>query len=426
MLLRGIIWGYCLLGGIVLAQSKFENVRLERPRKAKYDYAQSEPSIAINLNNPDEMVAGSIVNDFYYSLDGGKSWKSKSLKSKYGVWGDPVLLYDKHGAAYYFHLAQYKGVFIDRIVCQRAEQTGKKFTKGSFPRPNGKKAQDKHWVAYDHQRDRLYLTWTQFDHYGSEEPKDSSVILFSASDDQGQSWSEPVRISKWAGDCIDSDGTVEGAYPTVDRKGNLFVVWSKDGGLYLQQSKDGGNTWLSEERKIQELEAGWDLSVEGISRCNGFPVLIADTSGGKHDGRLYLNWSDQRFGKGNTDVFLSYSDDQGQSWSSVKKVHEDRFGREQFFSSMALDQTTGNLYVLYYDRRNYDDLRTDVYCSYSKDGGSSFTDVRISKSPFIPDASVFMGDYTAISASQGRIRPIWPRMDDKKISLWIAIINKID
>lgn len=249
---------------VAFGQGNYTNVQLERPKKAFYDFAQTEPSIAINPSNPLEMVAGSIVNDFYFSKDGGKTWKSSSIKSKYGVWGDPVLQYDKHGAVYYFHLAQYKNVYIDRIVCQRAKATGKRFSKGSTPKPNGTKAQDKHWVAYHQQKDEWYMTWTQFDKYGSDNKLDSSIIVFSKSINQGKTWSDPLRISKHGGDCKDGDGTVEGAYPTVDRNGNLYVVWSAKAGLFLQKSTDGGSTWLTEEQKIGDLHGGWDLDRKSV------------------------------------------------------------------------------------------------------------------------------------------------------------------
>lgn len=425
MLKARLFIGILLLFGIVNGQAPYKNVLLPRPPKAKYPYAQTEPSIAINPNNPKEIIAGSIVNDYYHSADGGRTWVSKSLKSKYGVWGDPVMLFDKHGGAYYFHLAQYKGVFIDRIVCQRANTPKAKFSKGSFPAPNGKKAQDKQAVAYSHQKDEIYMTWTQFDEYGSENAYDSSIIVFSKSKDQGKTWTTPKRISKWAGDCVDSDNTVEGAYPTVDKEGNLYVVWSGAKGLCWQQSTDGGETWLPQERIIENLAGGWDLKIPGISRCNGFPVLHADTSGGEHNGRLYLNWSDQRSGEQNTDVWLMYSDDKGKTWSKPTRVNQDDSNKHQFFSWMAIDQSTGKIYVVYFDRRNYTDLQTDVYLSVSSDGGQKFTDHRISEKPFVPDEVEFFGDYNNISAVKGIVRPVWPRMDQKKISLWTAIIDDL-
>ena len=91
---------------------------------------------------------------------------------------------------------------------------------------------------------------------------------------------------------------------------------------------------------------------------------------------------------------------------------------------MSIDQSDGTLYFVFYDRRNYSNLETDVYLAYSKDGGKSFLEERISKEPFIPNEKVFFGDYLNISSVNGIIMPIWPRMDQRKISLWVAPINK--
>jgi hypothetical protein len=91
---------------------------------------------------------------------------------------------------------------------------------------------------------------------------------------------------------------------------------------------------------------------------------------------------------------------------------------------MTVDQSTGYLYFVYYDRRNHADETTDVFLSVSTDGGQSFSDVRISDKPFKPREAVFFGDYLNIAAVNGVIRPIWPRMDDGKITLFVTLIEQ--
>ena len=71
------------------------------------------------------------------------------------------------------------------------------------------------WAVVDPATNNIYVTWTQFDNYGSPDPADSSLIMFSRSTDGGQTWSQAARISKEGGDCIDSDNTVEGAVPQL-------------------------------------------------------------------------------------------------------------------------------------------------------------------------------------------------------------------
>ena len=91
---------------------------------------------------------------------------------------------------------------------------------------------------------------------------------------------------------------------------------------------------------------------------------------------------------------------------------------------MTIDQANGDIYIVYYDRRNYDDRNTDVYIAKSTDGGETFENFCISESPFLPYSSVFFGDYTNITAYDGRVRPIWARADGNQMSIWTAIIDK--
>lgn len=405
------------------SQTKYPVVTLDLPKDAKYFSSQVEPSIAIHPKNQDIIAAGTVMDDYYLSKDGGKTWKSSTIKSKYGVNGDPVLVFDRKGQLYYFHLSNYsKGSYLDRIVCQPSKCSYKKFKNGSFPEPNGTKVQDKHWVAVD-ENNVLHMTWTQFDAYNSANPKDSSIIVYSQSKNQGKTWSKPLRISKYGGDCLDDDNTVEGAVPAIGPNGEIYVCWTGPRGLVFQKSLDHGKTWLKEEMFIDNQIGGWTLDIPGINRANGLPILKCDVSDGQFKGRLYLNWCDQRNGEDDTDVFMSYSDDQGSSWSTPVKVNQDESGNHQVFTWMAVDPSNGYLYFVYYDRRNYEGNETDVYISRSKDGGLTFVDERISDRLFTPNPDVFFGDYLNIDAVSGKIVAIWPRMDNDKISLQVTLID---
>ena len=64
---------------------------------------------------------------------------------------------------------------------------------------------------------------------------------------------------------------------------------------------------------------------------------------------------------------------------------------------MSVDQTTGSIYIVFYDRRNTTGDNTDVYMARSTDGGNNFSNVQISASSFLPNSSTFFGDYTNIT-----------------------------
>ncbi len=412
----------CLLLGFT-ACSQYKNVEIPMA-DGWYPYSGCEPSIDMDPSNTDHLVAGSILNGYHYSLDGGRNWTSKALKSSFGVYGDPVLKFNSKGNVFYFHLASYpKTSHLDRIVCQRSETIDGKFNDGTAPAPNGTKVQDKHWMVIDPETDVIYMTWTQFDAYDSSNPKDSSIILFSKSKDDGNTWTSPKRISKFGGDCLDSDDTVEGAMPALGSNGELFVVWSGPRGLMMQVSTDRGESWLDEELKLFDHVGGWNIDVPDFYRANGLPVFVSDYSKTSPNyGNLYLNWTIQDERTGRTAVMFSKSTDNGKSWSKPTMVHDNDLEFHHFLTWLCVDPITGFLHVVYY-KKGMDSKETDVAWSFSKDGGSSFAEKVISKTSFKPSENVFFGDYLNIVAINNIIRPVWPRMDDGKISLWTALIE---
>lgn len=169
------------------------------------------------------------------------------------------------------------------------------------------------------------------DEYFSPNPNDSSYIMFTRSTNGGQSFSNPFRICEVAGDAIDSSNTVEGAVPCVGPNGEIYVSWSGPLGIVFDKSTDGGLTWLDNDIFVTTQPGGWTFSIPGMMRCNGFPVTTCDISGGPNNGTIYINWSDQRNGSDDTDIWFIKSTDGGNTWSSVKRVNDDPPGKHQFF-----------------------------------------------------------------------------------------------
>jgi len=386
----------------------------------------NEPSIFINPKNTNEMVAGANLNHCYVSNDGGMTWTHSVLTSDYGVHGDPCITADTLGSFYFFHLANPPGPeWADRIVCQRLDSISGVWSAGSFTGLNGSKLQDKEWACVSPWNNEIYVTWTQFDQYGSTDPNHYSNIRFSRSMDRGETWSPAMIINEVSGDCLDDDNTVEGAVPTVGSNGEIYVSWAGPAGIVFDKSLDGGDTWLAQDIFVSDIPGGWGFHVPGITTnwCNGMPITACDQSYSTHHGNIYINWSDQRNGTHDTDIWLCKSTDGGTTWSSPKRVNKDPPGKHQFLSWMAIDQTTGFIYIIFYDRRAYSDNQTDVYLAVSKDGGETFGNDKISESPFVPNANKFFGDYTNISAHDNVIRPIWARLENTTRSIWTAIIE---
>ena len=390
-----------------------------------YQTGICEPSISVDPTNTSNIYAASILNNFYQSTDGGKTWTQDSLTSPYGVWGDPCLITDFQGRVYYFHLSDPEGTnwrsdkILDRMVCQTKDGPADSFNDGSFTEVNGKK-HDKEWSAVDPKTGKIALSWTQFDRYGTKDPSCHSRILFSESSDQGETWSAPEEISNRLGDCVDDDNTAEGAVPAYGTGGERYVGWALNNEVLVSISKKSGR-W--ETKSIARQEAGWTQSYAGFDRCNGMPVTVVDHyKKSPYYGRVYIMWGDQSKILGG-EIYLSYSDNKGKTWSEPSRISQGGKS-DQFLPWITVDPTSGYLYAVYYDRRNTtEETETNTYFAWSKDGGESWEEQKINHAPFYPSDKVFMGDYNHISAHGGVVRPIWTELNDGKKSVWTYLFD---
>jgi len=433
-MLKNFILSFSFLSSVcALAQSDYKNVKLESREGIFSSFDPCEPSIAIDPTNPKRMVAGSILNNVYKSFDGGITWDHDVLKSSHGVYGDPTIVASPLGDFYYLHLGDPENSgwssnrLLESIVIQELKEkklSCKKncWTDGIAIGKNAPKAQDKQWATTSKDGADIYVSWTEFDKYGSEESDDHSRILFSKVKSGELSFSKPITISDVEGGCLDDDNTVEGAVPAAGLNNEVYVAWAHREFIYFNRSKDGGKTWMPKSKVIMAIPGGWNQEIPGVYRANGMPILLSDLSQGPNKGNLYLCWSDER--NGDVDVFVSSSSDGGDHWSEAVRVNNDQGDAQQFFPWMTVDVVTGNLYAVFYDRRNYTDFNTDVYLATSSDGGKTWINERISEKPFVSNGSVFLGDYNNISAVNGVVRPIWTRIDNFKTSVWIALIQK--
>jgi hypothetical protein len=154
--------------------------------------------------------------------------------------------------------------------------------------------------------------------------------------------------------------------------------------------------------------------------------LAYDRSGGAHNGRLHLVYTEETVNENNdTEILVRYSDDSGTTWSAPVRVNDDAVGpiRSQFNPRLAVDQLTGNVGVTWYDARNdggvpgsgstnaipNDDAM--YYGSVSNDGGASFApNVQISdnvSNAAAAGSSLDYGDYSWCDFAGGSLQAAW-------------------
>ena len=149
-----------------------------------------------------------------------------------------------------------------------------------------------------------------------------------------------------------------------------------------------------------------------IVRSDGVIVdLAVDTSGGAHNGRIYMTWQAHDDNPHGDDLIqVSWSDDAGLSWHGPVKVNQTPSGTftDQAFEPAVHVNSAGVVAVSYYDFRNDVSgdrrLTTDHWIVHSHDGGGTWTEDHLA-GPFdmhqAPYArGYFVGDYQGLD-SQG-------------------------
>lgn len=410
----------CLLPFTLLAQ--FANVRLAEQKEGRS--LPGEPTVIINHDEEGSIVAAMGTDQIVYTTDGGKTWNESTVTSPLGKGGSVGMIVDAKGRIYNFHRAEGEkpGEGYDHLLCQRSDDLGKSWNEGSIIGGGSGKKNDKLGIAVNARKQILYAAWTQYDQYPSQESGCQSHIMFSMATNAGNKWDKPVAVNQLPGGCSNNGNSPAGATPAISMEGRIFLSWSNNGVIFFDRSYDEGKTWLRNDLPIAKQEGGWALEVPGFGTTYNGPTMLIDNSPSRYHGLLYLVFADQRSGTEDTDIWFHRSTRYGDSWAPPLRVNKDEPGHHQFAPAMAIDQATGALYIVYYDRRAYADNQTDVFLAWSFDGGASFSEKMISESPFTPSPIPFF-DHTSISAHNGIIVPVWTRVDDGKISVWTAILT---
>ncbi len=397
----------------------------------------AEVSVAINPARPENIIAVSLQAmgpgmDFaYVSFDGGTTWASVQGPNPHGrTQGDDAVVFDDDGRAFWSYIS-FSGLGVDKpddaangIFVNRSDDGGRTWSEPATVVDHLNTIEpfeDKPFLTTGPDG-RVYVAWTRFTKYGTPDPAETSHIIFSLSEDAGESFAMPFRVSEEPGDAVDSDGTLEGVVPVVGVEGEVYLVWSGPKGLVLDKSTDGGWTF-GDDRVIGPHPGGWDLEIDGLARTNGFPVTGVDQSGGPFRGALYVNWVDDRHG--DPDVFVLRSDDGGDSWTSPVRVNSDAGSRAvQFFTWMAVDPVDGSVNIAYYDRSGLEGTQTGVTFARSTDGGSRFETIPIAIDAFETSPDVFFGDYLGIDAYGGRAVVVFQHFtSSSKLALSAALFR---
>jgi len=399
---------------------------------------QSETFITINPKQLRVLAAGSneifrLPMRGYYSANEGTSWGGVDLplpppKTKSGIdfGSDPTLAFDSSNNLFYgyivVHFGAGNGINGTEMAVARSVDGGKTYpTVTFFGFENGTNHfNDKPMITADQNaispfRDNVYIAWD-----AASGGSRGGGVRVARSQDHGATFSI-TRV-----DNPNGPGRSIGASPAVGPNGEVYVAWNdySANAIIFNRSFDGGQTWgVPTTISAKTLPFDIRIPAESFRGALVYPSLDVDRSSGAHRGRIYCSWMDLTAANV-TDIFLSYSDNAGATWSAPAPVTDQLpTAVDRFNHWMSVDPITGGVNVAFYDTRNDTTgfrYQTDYYLAKSSDGTSfSGADVRVSTvssnehdcNGVFPCQAINygnqQGDYEGLVSFDGVSYPIW-------------------
>ena len=265
-------------------------------------------------------------------------------------------------------------------------------------------------------RDNVYIAWD-----AASGGSIGGGVRVATSSDHGASFSV-TRADDPSG-----PGRSIGASPAVGPNGELYVSWNDyaANAIVFNSSYDGGRSWgvpVTISRKTLPFDIG--IPAESFRGALVYPSLDVDRSNGPHRGRIHCSWMDLTPANV-TDIFISFSDNNGMTWSAPAHVPDQfAFPVDRFNHWMSVDPTNGEVNVAFYDTRNDTTgsrYQTDYYLARSTDGDATFpgADTRVSTvssnehdcNGIFPCPGINygnqQGDYEGLVSFNGVAYPIW-------------------
>lgn len=367
-----------------------------------------------------------VSEGIYVSENGGNSWTGSDMCSGEPVQfhgGDPGIAIDKNGTFIITRLgmAPFTGLY------------------SHYSNDNGQTWSGQHVISTDDLEratvatdvtasssyyGRTYAAWVKF---ASPFP-----IIYSYTDNGGQSWSTPQQINN-------PSHRSAGGDMTVGHNGAVYACWAgvtenspfKEILIGFASSINGGETWNVTENAIEVNGITGILPNKENIRVNGLPGIAVDTTNGQRQGWIYIVTGQKELSPAGSDpdIIMYRSEDGGQSWSGGIRVNQDvvNNGKTQYFPTVHIDKYSG-VNVIFYDDRNTTNDSTGVFLARSDNGGDSWTEVEISDHNFKPSpigglGQGYQGDNIDITSTDSTLWPVWMGNSTGTYQIWTGPLH---
>jgi hypothetical protein len=413
--------------------------------------AHSEPDVAENPVNPNNLVAGSkmftdpknyVFNiGMYYTTNAGHSWHDTGILPGFTSFyrtSDISVAFSPNGSIVYAcvlaHDDSRSGIYVSQ-----SRDGGKTWSQPTtvFVDPTGATFSDKPWITVDSSqrasRGSVYVAWNLDDNQASAGDPDrphlrralqdntfQTGVVVSRSTDYAKTFSKPVVVRKFG---PQNNNFALGAMPSVGPNGHVYVAYltyddvttnhqtHTINRLVVAESKDQGQSFTA-RTAVDNVGLLPDSLPNGTFRNYSMPAFKVSP----RDGTLLLAWADIR--NHDSDILSSRSVDSGRTWSKPLRVNHDpiRNGVDQFQPALAV-APNGTFTCAWFDRRYSPGNRLiDEAMAQSTNGGKSFgTNIRVTKhswdpaidSPHPGGKATFIGDYQGLAVDNTRVHPLW-------------------
>jgi len=354
----------------------------------------NEPSIAVSPLNSNNIVIGwrrfepssgsNKQGGYGYSFDGGHSWSNGVLPSEASQQRtDPVIDTDVLGNFYYQSMGHGS---VNQSSLFKSMDGGVTWSD-----PVDQFLGDKNWLAIDKSggssTGNIYSTWRFSDH---AHPDPSYVPkYFIRSVDGGVSYQEPdtalpVKNFGFGRIAIGSNGDVylSGVKEDVLSVNSISIIRK---GYYFLKSDNAKDPNVSPSFTAQKMDMGGNPVLLYTSKgpnplgADGDIQIVTDQSSGALGGNIYMFANTQPYdwqvGEDPLDVNFIRSEDGGATWSTPVRINDDMPASQsyQLFPMLGV-ASNSRIDAVWYDTRNGEGSISQLYYSYSWDGGLSWSE----------------------------------------------------